>query len=84
MSSNDRVGLFADCPVVPSTPPEEAAAVVECEGWLLRRKRGSLAAHATQVQGLIDLVGEDVFRDWWTTEAFVDASAVVARSESYA
>jgi LmbE family N-acetylglucosaminyl deacetylase len=71
---NQRIGVFGD-QVPPRTPAHEAAAVVYCESWLLERKQAALRAHASQVQPLIDLVGEDVYRRWWSTEAFVDAAA---------
>jgi LmbE family N-acetylglucosaminyl deacetylase len=71
---NERIGVFGD-QVPPSTPLADAAAVVHCEGWLQERKQAALRAHASQVQPLIDLVGDDVYRRWWTTEAFVAAEA---------
>jgi LmbE family N-acetylglucosaminyl deacetylase len=70
---NERIGVFGD-QVPPSTPVEDAAGVVHCQGWLQERKQAALRAHASQVQPLIDLVGEDVYRRWWSTEAFADAS----------
>jgi LmbE family N-acetylglucosaminyl deacetylase len=72
---NDRVGVFGD-QVPPSTPAEEAAGIVRCEGWLQERKQAALRAHASQTQPLVDLVGEDVYRRWWSTEAFAHASTV--------
>src|SRR5205085_1812760 len=54
---NQRVGVFGG-QVPPCTPAHEAAAVVNCEGWLLERKQAALRAHASQVQPLIDLVGD--------------------------
>ena len=71
---NERIGVFGD-QVPPSTPLADAAAVVHCEGWLQERKQAALRAHASQVQPLIDLVGDDVYRRWWTTEAFAAAEA---------
>ena len=66
--------MFGD-QVPPSTSRSDAAAVVHCEGWLHERKQAALRAHASQVQPLIDLVGDDVYRRWWTTEAFAAAEA---------
>jgi LmbE family N-acetylglucosaminyl deacetylase len=71
---NERIGVFGDA-VPPSTALTEAAAVVHCEGWLLERKQAALRAHASQVQPLIDLVGDDVYRRWWSTEAFAAVEA---------
>jgi LmbE family N-acetylglucosaminyl deacetylase len=73
---NDRVGVFGD-QVPPSTPAEDAAGIVRCEGWLHERKLAALLAHASQVRPLIELVGEDTYRRWWSTEAFADASRTV-------
>jgi LmbE family N-acetylglucosaminyl deacetylase len=73
---NRKIGVFGD-QEPPSTPIEDAAAVVHCEGWLLDRKQAALRAHASQVQPLIDLVGDDVYRRWWTTEAFAEADGSV-------
>ena len=44
-----------------------------CAGPLLDRKYAALAAHASQTSGLIARVGEQRYRDWWSTEAFVSA-----------
>jgi LmbE family N-acetylglucosaminyl deacetylase len=70
---NERIGVFAD-QVPPCVTAADAACVVHCDGWLLERKQAALRAHASQVQPLIDLVGEDVYRQWWSTEAFADAT----------
>jgi LmbE family N-acetylglucosaminyl deacetylase len=71
---NEQIGVFGD-QMPPSTALGDAAAVVHCEGWLQERKQAALRAHASQVQPLIDLVGDDVYRRWWSTEAFATAEA---------
>jgi hypothetical protein len=41
------------------------------------RKYAALAAHTSQTAELIARVGERRYREWWSTEAFVSASAEV-------
>ena len=41
------------------------------------RKYAALAAHASQTAELIARVGEQRYREWWGTEAFVSASATL-------
>jgi len=45
-----------------------------CEGDALDRKYEALRAHVSQTAGLISQVGEERYRAWWSTEAFVRAS----------
>ena len=40
---------------------------------LLDRKVAALLAHASQTQGLIELLGPDAYREWWRTESFRSA-----------
>jgi hypothetical protein len=40
------------------------------------RKYAALAAHTSQTAGLIARVGEQRYREWWSTEAFVAAPAM--------
>ncbi|MFD2093472.1 PIG-L deacetylase family protein [Blastococcus deserti] len=47
-----------------------------CSGARLDRKFAALAAHTSQTAGLIARVGEERYRAWWSTEAFVSAAAV--------
>jgi LmbE family N-acetylglucosaminyl deacetylase len=49
-----------------------------CAGELLERKYAALAAHVSQTAGLIDRVGEERYREWWSTEAFVSARTSLA------
>jgi LmbE family N-acetylglucosaminyl deacetylase len=77
---NDSVGIFPPEVTAPETPEDDVAAVVRCEGWLARRKAAALRAHASQVRPLIDLVGDEVYDRWWSVEAFVDATRVLATS----
>ncbi len=67
---NERIGLFGDHPA-PYTTPERAALVIECDAELLDRKLEALHAHASQTAPLAEHVGAEVYRRWWSTEAFV-------------
>jgi LmbE family N-acetylglucosaminyl deacetylase len=62
----------------PAEPVDERDTVhlQTCAGTLLDRKFAALRAHTTQTAGLIDRVGEHRYRQWWRTEAFVDATTV--------
>ena len=71
---NERVGLWLPGARPPVTPPERLAAHVVCDGTLGERKYASLRAHASQTDGLVDLLGEETFRSWWATECFVEAA----------
>ena len=50
--------------------------VQTCSGALLDRKYAALTAHASQTAALIERVGEQRYRQWWSTEAFVAAPPV--------
>ena len=76
---NDDVGLWMDRDRAPSTPPHELSATVRLSGELLRRKVSALRAQASQTAGLIDLVGEETYAQWWSTEWFREPSATEAR-----
>jgi LmbE family N-acetylglucosaminyl deacetylase len=77
---NDEVGLFADLDRPPCTTDEETALIVHCEGWILDAKMAALRAHRSQTAPLIAHAGEETYRRWWSTEAFVDASSVLVGS----
>ena len=38
----------------------------------------ALRAHTSQTRPLMDLVGDDVYREWWRTESFRNADRVGA------
>jgi LmbE family N-acetylglucosaminyl deacetylase len=76
---DDWGGLCADTGVWMTGPPEPATDPVyvsRLEGELLDAKIAALVAHRSQTAGLIALVGEERYRDWWSTETFVAARAV--------
>lgn len=75
---NDDVNLWMDRDRAPSTPPHELSATVRLSGELLRRKVSALRAQASQTAGLIDLVGEETYAQWWSTEWFREPSAAEA------
>ena len=68
---NDRVGLWMATP--PVTPDAELSAQVRMSGRLLARKHRALRAHASQTRVLEDLVGSEIYREWWSAESFVAA-----------
>lgn len=67
---NERIGLWADQPEPPSTSLDETCHVVALTSGRLDAKVAALRAHDSQTAGLRALVGDDVYRDWWSTEAF--------------
>jgi len=71
---NEQVGLWFEGSNPPSDPSTELAFAVHCADDLLDRKFAALAAHHTQTSGLIGLLGPERYRQWWSTESFVDAS----------
>jgi LmbE family N-acetylglucosaminyl deacetylase len=64
-----------------STPPETQEAELALElclhGEVLDRKVRALRSHASQVESLVAAVGVETFTDWWSQEAFVDATTVL-------
>jgi LmbE family N-acetylglucosaminyl deacetylase len=73
-SVNDEIGLWFAGSSPPSDPSADLAYAVHCEGELLEQKFAALAAHRTQTSGLIELLGPERYRQWWSTESFVDAA----------
>jgi LmbE family N-acetylglucosaminyl deacetylase len=70
---NDRVGMWSYTNAPPCTENDALAGLLELDDVILDRKLAALRAHASQTRPLVDLVGEETFRAWWSTEAFVDA-----------
>jgi LmbE family N-acetylglucosaminyl deacetylase len=75
---NDRVGLWNDQPAPPCTEPGDLAYSASLLDELLEIKMAALRAHTSQTRPLIDLVGDDVYRQWWRTESFRNAERVGA------
>ena len=67
---NKRIGLWDDQPHPPCVTPAELVSCHHLSDDLLDRKAAALAAHWSQTAPLIDLVGADAYRHWWSTEAF--------------
>ena len=67
---NDRLDLWQGD--VPCTPDDLLALSVDCAP-VLDRKVAALEAHASQTTPLVDMLGADTFRRWWSTESFVEA-----------
>jgi hypothetical protein len=57
----------------PGDPDGELAARVTFTGAELDRKVAAVRAHLSQTAGLVEELGEEDFRRWWYTEAFVAA-----------
>ena len=56
----------------PMTPPDRIALHLRLGADDIERKVRSLKAQASQTTGLIDALGEDVYRDWLTEEFWVE------------
>lgn len=68
---HERFSVFEAEP--PVTPHGDLAVHLCLDGDLLDRKTSALLAHASQLGRMVSAVGEDVLRDWWREEWFVDA-----------
>ena len=68
-----ELGVWMDGGPPEPVDPQDLVHVHVCTGPLLERKFAALAAHTTQTAGLIARVGEQRYREWWSTEAFVRA-----------
>ena len=82
---HDHLGLFADCPDGQPATVADATVALRCSltERELDRKRRSLAAHASQTEGLAAAIGESAYRTWWRNETFrrpteADAARVTA------
>jgi len=69
-------GVWKDDGPPAPVDPADLVHVHRCSGALLDRKYASLVAHASQTAALIERVGEQRYRQWWSTEAFVAAPPV--------
>lgn len=71
---NSEVGFWFEGARPPSDSSSELAFAVHCDPKLLDRKFAALRAHTSQTTGLINHLGPERYRRWWSTESFVDAS----------
>lgn len=81
---NDEVGLWFDGAEPPVTPDADLAAQVVCDEPLADLKHAALRAHGSQIDGLVEAVGEDRFRRWWSVESFVAAPRTAMSEVSHA
>lgn len=79
---NAELGIFPSDATPPCTADEDVALIVRCEARLLDAKVAALRAHRSQTAPLIAQVGDETYREWWSTEAFVDAATVLTGSRS--
>ncbi|HEX6871501.1 MAG TPA: PIG-L family deacetylase [Micromonosporaceae bacterium] len=70
---NERVGLWMSGSG-PVTALADLHLSVPCDALVGQRKIAALRAHASQTTPLIELVGEETFRDWWSQEHFAAVS----------
>ena len=71
---NAEVGLWLGGTTPPSEPACELAYAIRCDGQILDRKYAALRAHASQTSALIERLGRERYRQWWSAESFVDAT----------
>ena len=72
---HERLDIWFDGAGPPVTPEAELAAAVRLDDDLRDLKHRVLRAHASQTAPLEELLGPDVFREWWATEYFAAAPA---------
>jgi LmbE family N-acetylglucosaminyl deacetylase len=65
------------------TPASALAAELRLAPADLDRKIVALRAQASQISGLLAALGEERFRQWWSTEAFVTAESVTSRAAAF-
>jgi LmbE family N-acetylglucosaminyl deacetylase len=70
---NSAVGFWFSGTTPPCDPSSELAFTVTCDESTLDRKLVALRAHASQTTPLIEQIGHERYRRWWSTESFVDA-----------
>lgn len=59
------------------TPADDVVVEVRLDDDLADRKLAALRAQPSQTAPLVDHVGEETFRRWWSVESFVDADSVL-------
>jgi LmbE family N-acetylglucosaminyl deacetylase len=71
---NDHFGLWAAIDQPPCIEVADLAYTVELVGRARDQKLAALAAQRTQTAGLLDAVGPETYRRWWSREFFVEAA----------
>jgi LmbE family N-acetylglucosaminyl deacetylase len=72
---NQRFGVYFAREAPPRTPDDEVALALRLSGEMLDRKVEALRAHASQTAPMVEALGVDAFRAWWSTETFLAAPA---------
>lgn len=72
---NRDVGLWMPGAQPPSHEPSDLAYAVHCDETMLDQKMVALRAHASQTLPILERMGTQRYRRWWSTEAFVAATA---------
>ncbi|MGE0137864.1 MAG: PIG-L deacetylase family protein [Ilumatobacteraceae bacterium] len=70
-------------PGYPEVASERSVAIqLDLTGDMLDRKFSAIRAHATQSATLVHRLGEEQYRQWWSTESYIDVGAGAADSSS--
>lgn len=64
------------------TADERVSLRLDLTGDLLDRKFSAIRAHATQSAALVQRLGEERYRQWWSTESYVDVGTIRAPSRA--
>lgn len=70
---NAQFGVYFAREAPPRTPDDEVALALALSGDVLDRKVAALRAHASQTATMVETLGADAFRAWWSTESFLGA-----------
>ena len=80
-SVNSDVGFFYPGTQPPCDLQHTLAYQIHCDRGLLNAKFAALQAHTTQTTVLINQLGPQIYRQWWSTESFIDAALKAAPGE---
>ena len=72
---NEQFGVYFAREAPPRTPDDEVALALTLSGDALDRKVAALRAHASQTAKMVEALGVDAFRAWWSHETFLGAPA---------
>jgi LmbE family N-acetylglucosaminyl deacetylase len=81
--SRDAFNVFLADGLPLRTPAHDLAVELRLDADAVDRKIVALRAQASQTTGLFAALGEDRVREWWSTEAFVEAHAARARAQAW-
>lgn len=77
---HDRYDIYMDPDLPVRTSSDQVALEVVLDGAIADRKLVALRAQASQTAGLIEAMGEQVYRAWTSTETFREALSMVPRT----